>query len=138
MATMKRRGLYSVQNRASYLRHRSKRLAERRRRYRQNRKKFLIANKAYRLKNRDRIREYMRGYKLRNLPFKLTRKKPNRCECCKGPPTTQHKTFAMDHDHKTGKFRGWLCHRCNTAIGLLGDNIRGIKRALSYLQKAKS
>lgn len=28
----------------------------------------------------------------------------------------------FDHDHITGKFRGWLCLQCNTALGLLQDN----------------
>jgi hypothetical protein len=28
----------------------------------------------------------------------------------------------LDHEHLTGEFRGWLCHHCNTALGLLQDS----------------
>jgi hypothetical protein len=40
----------------------------------------------------------------------------------------------LDHDHKTGKFRGYLCIPCNMGIGQLGDDIAGLERALSYLR----
>ena len=40
----------------------------------------------------------------------------------------------FDHDHTTGKFRGWLCSPCNTAIGHLGDNLEGVMRAVRYLE----
>jgi hypothetical protein len=50
------------------------------------------------------------------------------CECCGrlGP-------LHMDHDHKTDLFRGWLCRQCNLAIGMLGDNAEGVRKALVYL-----
>ena len=40
----------------------------------------------------------------------------------------------LDHDHKTGAFRGWVCRSCNHGIGMLGDSIEGVKRALNYLR----
>jgi len=43
----------------------------------------------------------------------------------------------FDHDHVTGAFRGWLCGKCNTAIGKLGDDIAGVERALRYLKRAQ-
>src|SRR6516164_3935627 len=36
------------------------------------------------------------------------------CECC-GSLTF---LFHLDHCHKTGKFRGWVCIGCNTGTGL--------------------
>ena len=42
----------------------------------------------------------------------------------------------LDHDHETGKFRGWLCSRCNRGLGLLGDSRKAILRAARYLRKA--
>lgn len=66
----------------------------------------------------------------RGLPLP-TRDAPDLCECCNKPPG--QKSLALDHDHETGKFRGWLCGNCNLGIGKLGDNSHGIIRALNYL-----
>ncbi len=41
-----------------------------------------------------------------------------------------------DHDHSTGLFRGWLCRRCNTGIGLLHDDPTVVEAALFYLEGA--
>jgi hypothetical protein len=41
----------------------------------------------------------------------------------------------VDHDHVTGAVRGILCHRCNLAIGSLGDDIDLLKKAIYYLQR---
>jgi hypothetical protein len=62
-----------------------------------------------------------------------TRPQPKKCEACKRPPSKR--TLHIDHTKNPKKFRGWLCTRCNTGIGLLGDNIVGLKRALRYLEK---
>lgn len=40
-----------------------------------------------------------------------------------------------DHNHATGKFRGWLCGNCNKALGLLGDNPDLLERAKEYLKQ---
>lgn len=61
------------------------------------------------------------------------------CAICEKPEsvvdrrTGQVKNLSVDHDHKTGKVRGLLCHLCNTAIGKLGDDPRMISKALKYL-----
>ena len=39
-------------------------------------------------------------------------------------------TWALDHNHDTGKFRGWLCNRCN--VGLRTVEIT--ERTLKYLK----
>ena len=51
-------------------------------------------------------------------------------------PETNGKTspFVLDHDHKTGAFKGWLCNKCNSALGFFEDNINYVKRALNYLE----
>lgn len=53
------------------------------------------------------------------------------CQCC-GDST---KKLVFDHCHKKEEFRGWLCGRCNRAIGMMGDNIEGLQRAINYLRK---
>jgi hypothetical protein len=44
--------------------------------------------------------------------------------------------LACDHDHQTGEFRGWLCKNCNIGLGLLGDDIAGIRSMLAYLERS--
>jgi hypothetical protein len=43
-----------------------------------------------------------------------------------------------DHDHKTGKFRGWLCNNCNVALGLLKDDIVKLVQLRKYLENYKT
>lgn len=38
----------------------------------------------------------------------------NYCQICGATPKSRG--LQWDHDHKTGAFRGWLCHRCNRAL----------------------
>jgi len=46
-------------------------------------------------------------------------------------------TWCCDHDHNTGKFRGWLCHNCNRAIGTMKDSVERLLSAVEYLEKNK-
>jgi len=43
--------------------------------------------------------------------------------------------MTFDHDPQTADFRGWICSKCNVAIGTLGDNIAGLCNAILYLNK---
>ena len=40
--------------------------------------------------------------------------------------------WQCDHDHKKGTFRGYLCKRCNTGTGLIGDNLEYFANALNH------
>lgn len=53
------------------------------------------------------------------------------CAICRRQETG--KRLAVDHDHTTGVVRGLLCQKCNTALGLLGDDIHLIDAAWTYL-----
>lgn len=85
----------------------------------------------YRANNLERCRERGLAQSRSKLPAP-TRPEPTVCECC-GTPSKR--TLSLDHCHITGKFRGWLCNSCNRAIGLLGDDAVGIRRALVYLEQ---
>tara|TARA_R110002020_G_scaffold206741_1_gene412097 strand:- start:400 stop:849 length:450 start_codon:yes stop_codon:yes gene_type:complete len=41
--------------------------------------------------------------------------------------------FCIDHDHKTGAFKGWICAKCNSALGFFEDNADYVRRAAKYL-----
>lgn len=61
---------------------------------------------------------------------------PFQCPVCK------KKTIAgvtskvvLEHDHHTGKARGWICDSCNTGLGRFKDNIGLLKSAIEFLKK---
>lgn len=43
----------------------------------------------------------------------------------------------LDHDHKNGKARGYLCRKCNTAIGTLYDDRDILLRAIEWVGKSQ-
>lgn len=55
------------------------------------------------------------------------------CEICHVSEIT-----VFDHCHKSGKFRGWICDRCNKTLGLFKDDIELIKKFIIYLEKSKN
>ena len=60
----------------------------------------------------------------------------NQCAICKTTePGGRHTTdyFVVDHCHSTNKVRGVLCNNCNTALGLVGDNIDTLHKMIAYL-----
>lgn len=65
----------------------------------------------------------------------LFEKQKGVCAICGEPPDGGESTkmLCVDHCHKTGKVRGLLCHKHNSAIGLLGDNVELVRKALEYL-----
>lgn len=40
----------------------------------------------------------------------------------------------LDHCHASGMTRGYLCHKCNTGIGLFGDSSILMEKAIKYLR----
>ena len=43
--------------------------------------------------------------------------------------------WVLDHDHKTGKARGWICDPCNVSLGNFQDNPEVCKRASKWLEE---
>lgn len=71
---------------------------------------------------------------------KWAKKKPHlmpfECPVCKKttiPGLTSK--IVLDHDHKTGKIRGWIYESCNTGLGRFKDNISLLQRAIDFLQQ---
>lgn len=57
------------------------------------------------------------------------------CAICGKPESLSRQSISIDHNHNTGKIRGLLCSKCNTAIGYFGENIKYLQNAIKYLQK---
>lgn len=58
------------------------------------------------------------------------RPKPNKCEVC-----GESGRIVLDHNHKTNKFRGWICHNCNVTIGFAKENATRLALLINYLKK---
>jgi len=60
------------------------------------------------------------------------------CAICGQKETRKSKyndyTLSVDHDHKTGKVRGLLCHGCNNCLGTLKEDIEIFQNAINYLK----
>lgn len=116
---------------------------------REYQRKYYIANaekrressRKYRAANPDKMREFYRTHwikyqtKIRSrkgLPA-ATRPKPELCERNCG-----REAKCLDHDHITGKFRGWLCRPCNMGLGLLGDTLQDLQASIDYLMRPQT
>jgi len=88
--------------------------------------------------NRGKFRDQLSDDEVRSL------KKQEKCDICGGSEfagsrNNKHigKIYAlvMDHNHKTGNFRGMLCNHCNRGLGNFKDNINNLQAAINYLQQ---
>lgn len=109
---------------------------ERQRRYqseRQNDPEKLRKQREYRIK---------REYGISMDEYEVCMATSDCCEVCgftedsTGDQDSKRR-LVYDHCHDSMDFRGVLCNSCNAAIGNLGDNIEGLKRALAYLENHK-
>lgn len=57
------------------------------------------------------------------------------CQVCGVEESKLNKRLAVDHCHTTGKVRGLLCSKCNTALGQLDDDLNKISALYSYLKE---
>jgi hypothetical protein len=107
------------------------------------RKKYGILRKSYycsikcaakdRAKNqiRDKHWNWKGGNNSRSIKKIAPRPRPERCEVCNGYGNKNG--IVLDHNHKTGKFRGWLCSNCNTTLGLLKEDPQRFDLLKAYL-----
>ena len=76
--------------------------------------------------------------------LRRTIKEPNKdyvCPICglnneqsKGKGGAIRGSWVLDHNHKTKEFRGWLCHKCNRALGAFNDDYKILLKAVDYLK----
>ncbi len=58
------------------------------------------------------------------------RPRPDKCEIC----GEFNLRICFDHCHNTGKFRGWLCDRCNKVLGIVKDSPELLENLANYLR----
>lgn len=110
-------------------------------------------NKAYLIKNRAWImarrkeraatpegRQFLRSTWKKIARAKIekryppTRDRPRACEAC-GAENSDGRRLCLDHCHAREMFRGWLCRKCNIALGNLDDKLENISSLYKYLQE---
>lgn len=83
--------------------------------------------------NRKRLNFLKREWEKNKFEKKAGRPRPLNCEVCESD-----KRISFDHNHQTGKFRGWLCNDCNLALGILKDNPILLRKLADYLEKSET
>ncbi len=123
--------------------HREEKNLKRRQWAKDNPEQDKAASDAWRAANPKKVKEaYLkRKYGITLVDYEaLLIKQGGGCAICGGPPGGQSNGiyYSVDHDHATNKIRGLLCHNHNTGLGLLGDDIVSLQKALDYLVKSSS
>jgi hypothetical protein len=60
------------------------------------------------------------------------------CAICGRHQTEFKRSLVVDHSHITGEIRGLLCNGCNTALGLVHEDVNRLKSAINYLKNRAS
>jgi len=55
---------------------------------------------------------------------------PSICELC-----DENRLTVFDHCHVSGKFRGWICDRCNKVLGIVKDSVLLLRKMTKYLER---
>lgn len=63
----------------------------------------------------------------------LAQQSDGTCGICHRPET-RNRRLSLDHNHRTGEIRGFLCSRCNLLLGNGGDNPDLLEAAATYLR----
>lgn len=94
--------------------------------------RYNAVRKARRHRNLAKTREESRVGNWKRKGLVAPYPEPKQCESC----GRGGERLCLDHCHLTGLFRGWICHKCNTALGLLEDSPEGVSRLLRYITVA--
>lgn len=121
--------------------------------YAANREKYTARAKAWRASNPEQSRSMSRRAHYRRKDVARAQKRMRKygitpeqwdelfirqgykCAICSSSePGATGKHWATDHCHKAGQIRGILCAKCNTGLGLFGDDIGRLRTAIGYLE----
>lgn len=91
----------------------------------------------------DKIRERVRRSARKRLGIDISEEEVQalylaqggKCAIC-GETRSLHGTRGLyvDHDHATRQVRALVCHECNAALGLMGEEPERLRRAARYIE----
>ena len=120
-----------------------------------HRERKLASNRAYRAEHQERLNALWRdnwrssaAYRERHAGTRrktiyglsaehhrrLVEQQNGVCAICKRP---SRRALCVDHCHATRVVRGLLCDKCNTALGLFGDDAGRVLAAVAYLDRIR-
>ncbi len=108
-----------------------------------DRRKHLYAGKGLEWKKYRRAQMAARRYGITLDDYLLLQDRANSaCDICGNPQAHTYRGGAtpldIDHDHRTGKIRGVICHRCNLLVSsieaLLPDGLGLIDQVIHYIK----
>ncbi|MHB1310519.1 MAG: endonuclease VII domain-containing protein [Gemmatimonadaceae bacterium] len=112
-----------------------------------NAAKIAAQKKEWKAANRDKHRASNRKWRLSkvfasvSMYDRLFAEQGGRCAICLSSKSFSGggdaRAFAVDHCHTSLRVRGLLCGNCNRMLGLVADSPETLRRAASYLEKAR-
>ena len=114
----------------------------RKQRYQQDpeyRARVLANGRRYRAGRPEKIADYerRRRYGLSGADYAaLLARQGGGCAACRRKPRGKRR-LEVDHCHSTGRVRGLLCNKCNTMLGMSGDDPDRLRAGIAYLTAAE-
>jgi len=88
-------------------------------------------NNVEKVKVSNRNTKLKRAYGITQEQFlEISNKQDHKCACC-----YKETKLVVDHCHTTQKIRELLCSNCNTALGLLNEDVEIIHNLSNYIRK---
>jgi len=92
----------------------------------------------YYYRNKDKCKKYNQSYyflKKYGITVekknRMIKKQNNKCIICNR--LFHKRNCHLDHNHSDGVIRGILCTNCNTALGLVNDDINVLRKMIKYI-----
>ena len=106
--------------------------------YKENQKEYQMRSgqlKKYYQENKDNwAKSNLKKYNLTVDQYnEMLYNQNNSCYIC--GTEANGKKLAVDHNHKTGDNRKLLCSKCNTSLGLLGEDTSIMKKMIQYVEE---
>ena len=101
-------------------------------------------NRKWRARNANQFKRqqlgyhYLRKYGITQEDYDaIFVEQEGKCKACGVHQLKIKGRLCVDHDHETGEVRALLCSNCNTALGLLKEDITAILKLAEYTKQIK-